>query len=157
MKEIIIETLYRIIKVPYQFLFKSTKAWNVSIQDFLKLPQDSLGFHYGCFLLKYNFNIQASLEEHDVYHVLTNTGISVKDEIDMQFYLLGNGKKSPFVFIVIATGILFYPFEYKSFANSYKKGKKAHQFYDLEFYKMLSIPLQHIQQTFNIQYYEQTN
>ena len=150
MKEIAIETLYRIIKVPYQFLFKQTKAWDITIQDFLKLPQDSLGFHYGCFLLKYNFNIQASLEEHDVYHVITNTGISVKDEIDMQFYLLGNGKKSPFVFIVIGTGILFYPFEYQSFYKNYKRGRKAHQFYDLDFFKMLSVPLSTIQETFNI-------
>lgn len=151
MKEIIIETLYRIIKVPYQFLFKQTKAWDITIQDFLKLPQDSLGFHYGCFLLKYNFNIQASLEEHDVYHVITNTGISVKDEIDMQFYLLGNGKKSTFVFIVIGTGILFYPFEYQSFYKNFKRGREAHQFYDLDFFKMLSVPLSTIQQTFNIQ------
>lgn len=150
MKEIIIETLYRIIKVPYQFLFKKTNTWDITIQDFLKLPQESLGFHYGCFLLKYNFKIQASLEEHDAFHVLTNTGISVKDEIDMQFILLGNGKRSPFVFIVIGTGLLFYPFEYKRFMKNYKKGKKAHQFYDLEFYKMLSIPLSTIQQTFNI-------
>jgi ubiquinone biosynthesis protein Coq4 len=109
-----------------------------------------LGFHYGCFLLKYNFNIQASLEEHDVYHVITNTGISVKDEIDMQFYLLGNGKKSPFVFIVIGTGILFYPFEYQSFYKNYKRGREAHQFYDLDFFKMLSVPLSTIQETFNI-------
>lgn len=150
MKEIAIETLYRIIKVPYQYLFKQTKAWNITIQDFLKLPQDSLGFHYGCFLLKYNFNIQASLEEHDVYHVITNTGISVKDEIDMQFYLLGNGKKSPFVFIVIGTGILFYPFEYQSFYKNFKRGREAHQFYDLDFFKMLSVPLSTIQETFNI-------
>ncbi|MQP25714.1 hypothetical protein GFJ94_11635 [Flavobacterium sp. LMO8] len=150
MKEIIIETLYRIIKVPYQFLFKQTKAWDISMQDFLKLPQESLGFQYGCFLLKYNFNIQATLEEHDVFHVLTNTGISVKDEIDMQFILLGNGKRSPFVFIVIATGILFYPFEYKNFYEKYKQGKKAHRFYDLDFYKMLTIPLSTIQQTFNL-------
>ena len=151
MKEIAIETLYRIIKVPYQYLFKQTKAWDITIHDFLKLPQDSLGFHYGCFLLKYNFNIQASLEEHDVYHVITNTGISVKDEIDMQFYLLGNGKKSPFVFIVIGTGILFYPFEYQSFYKNFKRGREAHQFYDLDFFKMLSVPLSTIQQTFNIQ------
>lgn len=151
MKEIIIETLYRIIKVPYQYLFKQTKAWDITIHDFLKLPQDSLGFHYGCFLLKYNFNIQASLEEHDVYHVITNTGITVKDEIDMQFYLLGNGKKSPFVFIVIGTGILFYPFEYQSFYKNFKRGREAHQFYDLDFFKMLSVPLSTIQQTFNIQ------
>jgi len=150
MKELLIEKLYRIIKVPYQMLFKNSKAWNVSIQDLLKYPQDSLGFHYGCFLLKYNFNIQESLEEHDAYHVLIDVGITVKDEIDMQFYLLGNGKKSPFVFIVIATGVLFYPFEIKSFIKSFQRGKKAHAFHYLDFQKMLPIPLKTIQSTFNI-------
>lgn len=151
MKEIIIERLYKIIKVPYQHFFKSNDAWNISVQDCLKYPQESLGFHYGCFLLKYNFNMQPSLEEHDVYHVLTNTGITVKDEIDMQFYLLGNGKRSPFVFIVILTGLIFYPFAIKSFIKSFQKGKAAHHFYNLNFIKMLQIPLLTIQQTFNIQ------
>lgn len=150
MKEIIIETLYRIIKVPYQFFFKNSNAWTITTKELLQYPQESLGFHYGCFLLKYNFNIQSSLEEHDAYHVLTNTGITVKDEVDMQFYLLGNGKRSPFVFIVIATGLLFYPFELKHFLKSFQKGKNAHAFYYLDFYKMLPIPLKTIQETFNI-------
>lgn len=100
--------------------------------------------------MKYNFNIQSSLEEHDAYHVLINTGITVKDEVDMQFYLLGNGKRSPFVFIVIATGLLFYPFELKNFLKSFQKGKNANAFYYLDFYKMLPIPLKTIQETFNI-------
>ena len=150
MKEIIIEILYRIIKVPYQFFFKNSNPWTITTKELLQYPQESLGFHYGCFLLKYNFNIQSSLEEHDAYHVLTNTGITVKDEVDMQFYLLGNGKRSPFVFIVIATGLLFYPFELKHFLKSFQKGKNAHAFYYLDFYKMLPIPLKKIQETFNI-------
>lgn len=150
MKEFIIEQLYRTIKVPYQYFFKKNKPWNISVSDLLKFPQESLGFHYGCFLLKYNFNIQDSLEEHDAYHVLTNTGITVKDEIDMQFYLLGNGKRSPFVFIVIGTGLLFYPFQLKNFLKSYQKGKQAHAFYYLDFYKMLPIPIKTIQESFNI-------
>ena len=150
MKEIIIETFYKIIKVPYQFLFKKNDSWNLNVTDFLKYPQDSLGFHLGCFLLKYNFNVQPSLEEHDVYHILTNTGATVKDEIDMQFYLLGNGKRSPFVFIVIITGLFFYPLELKNFIKTYKKGKQAHLFHHLDFSKMLTIPIKTIQQTFNI-------
>ena len=104
----------------------------------------------GCFLLKYNFNVQPSLEEHDVYHVLTNTGATVKDEIHMQFYLLGNSKRSPFVFIVIITGLFFYPLELKNFIKTYKKGKQAHLFHHLDFSKMLTIPVTTIQQTFNI-------
>lgn len=150
MKEFIIERLYKIIKVPYQFLFKDSKSWEITTTDLLTYPQESLGFHYGCFLLKYNFNIQQSLEEHDAYHVIIDIGISVKEEIDMQFYLLGNGKRSPFVFIVITTGLLFYPFEIKSFIKCYQRGKQAHAFHYLDFYKMLCVPLKTIQSTFNI-------
>jgi len=151
MKEIIIEKLYKTVKVPYEFLFKNSKPWDIEIFDLINYPEESLGYHLGCFLLKYNFEIQPSLEEHDVYHVLTNTGILVTDEIDMQFYMLGNGKKTPFVFMVIATGLLFYPFKIKRYINSYKKGKRAHQFYDLDFLKMLPISLNIIKTTFNIQ------
>lgn len=150
MKEIIIEKLYKIVKVPYEFLFKNQKAWDVTISDCINLPEESLGFHLGCFLLKYNLEPQPRLEEHDIYHVLTNTGILVTDEINMQFYLLGNGKKLPFVFMVIATGLVFYPFRIKTYLESYRKGKQAHQFYHLDFLKMLPISLENIQSTFNI-------
>lgn len=150
MKEIIIERLYKTIKGPYQFFFKKSIAWKINKDELLHFPEESLGFHLGNFLIKHQFNIQPSLEEHDVYHVLTNTGITVKDEIHMQFYLLGNGKRSPFVFIVIATGLLFYPFELRQFLKSYQKGRQAHHFYYLDFYRMLPLPLKAIQTTFNI-------
>ena len=149
-KDLIIELLYKTIKGPYQLLFKKSKAWEITKTDLLHYPQESIGFHLGCFLLQYKFEIQPRLEEHDVYHVLTNTGVSVKDEIDMQFYLLGNGKYSPFVFIVIGTGLLFYPFQLKSFTQSYKKGKQAHEFHHLDFYKLLPISIKEFQKTFNI-------
>ncbi|TGD58938.1 hypothetical protein [Flavobacterium humi] len=150
MKDIIIEILYKMIKRPYQFLFKKNTAWNLSLQDYLNHSKDSLGFHLGSFLVRANFAIQPQLEEHDVYHVLTNTGTTVVDEIDMQFYLLGNGKKTPFVFIVIMTGFLFHIKHLKRFLSSYKKGKEAHRFYDLDFSKMLALPIGNIQSAFNI-------
>ena len=150
MKEIIIEKLYRIVKVPYEYLFKNQKAWDISISDCINLPEESLGFHLGCFLLKYNLEPQPRLEEHDIYHVLTNTGVLVTDEINMQFYLLGNGKRSPFVFMVIVTGLVFYPFRIKTYLESYRKGKQAHQFYHLDFLKMLPVSLANLKSTFNI-------
>lgn len=103
----------------------------------------------GEFLVKNNYSIQPNLEEHDVYHVLTNCGTTVKEEIKMQFYLLGNGKKTPFVFIVISASI-FYPFCYREFIECYKKGKKSLSFYHLDFSKMLHIPIQNIKTAFNI-------
>lgn len=132
-------------------MFKKSTAWDLSLADYLNNPEASLGFHLGSFLEKSNFSIQPQLEEHDVYHVLTNTGITVVDEIDMQFYLLGNGKRTPFVFIVIMTGLIFHPNQLKRFLSTYKKGKQAHRFYDLDFSKMLAVPIQTIQNAFNIQ------
>jgi ubiquinone biosynthesis protein Coq4 len=92
MRDLFIEKMYELSKKPYQKFFKKGKPWDVEVNQLIQLPNDSLGFHLGCFLVKYNFEIQPKLEDHDIIHVLTNTGISVVEEIGMQYYLLGNGK-----------------------------------------------------------------
>ncbi len=143
--------MYEISKKPYQRFFKKGKAWDINVNQLIQLPSDSLGFHLGCFLLKYNFEIQPKLEDHDIIHVLTNTGISVVEEIGMQYYLLGNGKRSLYLWMVILSGTLFYPTRFSYFKQQYKRGKAAHEFYGLDFLNMLSVPLTHIQKTFNIQ------
>lgn len=151
MKDFIIEKLYKTIKVPYEYFFKTKAiAWDLTLSDYLNHKEETLGNKLGKFLTTHNYSIQEKLEEHDVFHVLTNTGITVVNEIEMQFYLLGNGKRSPFVFIVILTGIFFYPSNYKKFYDSYTKGKNAHQFYHLDFSKILHKPLTEIQYIFNI-------
>jgi ubiquinone biosynthesis protein Coq4 len=116
----------------------------------LHYPEDSLGFGLGNFLFNNHFDIQEKLEDHDIIHVLTNTGISVVEEIGMQYYLLGNGKKSLYLFLVIASGTIFYPKQIKYFIQQYKKGKEALTFYYLDFSKMLFMPIQSIQQSFKI-------
>ena len=150
MKDLLIEKMYELSKKPYQKFFKKNKAWDVSIPDLIQHPQESLGFHLGCFLLKYNFEIQPKLEDHDVIHVLTNTGTSVPEEIGMQYYLLGNGKKSLYLYIVITSGTFFYPTRIKQFVAEYHRGKSAHEFYHLDYLKMLKIPVTTIRESFNI-------
>ena len=151
MRDLFIEKMYELSKKPYQKFFKKGKAWDVKVNQLIQLPNDSLGFYLGCFLLKYNFEIQPKLEDHDIIHVLTNTGISVVEEIGMQYYLLGNGKRSLYLWMVILSGTLFYPTRFSYFKQQYKRGKAAHEFYGLDFLNMLSVPLTHIQKTFNIQ------
>jgi ubiquinone biosynthesis protein Coq4 len=150
MRELLIEKMYEISKKPYQKMFKKQKAWDIDIPKLIVMPQETLGFQLGCFLLKYNFEIQPKLEGHDIIHVLTNTGISVVDEIGMQYYLFGNGKKSSYMFAVIIIGTLFYLSKVKYFKNQYQRGRQAHQFYNLDFQKLLTIPIQTIQESFNI-------
>lgn len=150
MKDLFIEKMYELSKKPYQKFIKKRKAWEINIPELIQLPADSLGFHLGCFLLKYNFEIQPKLEDHDVIHVLTNTGISVVEEIGMQYYLFGNGKRSLYLLLVILSGTLFYPTKLSYFKNEFSKGKQAHPFYNLDFLNILSVPIITIQHSFNI-------
>jgi len=150
MKDLLIEKLYEASKKPYQKYFKKNEPWNISRRELLSLEEQSLGFHLGCFLLKHNFQIQEKLEDHDVIHILTNTGITVPDEIGMQYYLLGNGKKSLYLYMVVLSGTIFYPTKLKSFLSEYKRGKQALEFHYLDFYKLLKVPVAEIQNTFKI-------
>ncbi len=151
MKDKLIEKMYEISKKPYQKFFKKNQPWTIGKNELLQHNQETLGFHLGCFLIKYHFEIQPKLEDHDVIHILTNTGISVQEEIGMQFYLLGNGKRSLYLFMVLLTGTCFYPTRYQHFINEFRRGKSAHQFHHLDFSRMLTIPIKQIQTTFNIQ------
>lgn len=76
MRDLFIEKMYEISKKPYQRFFKKGNAWDINVNQLIQLPSDSLGFHLGCFLLKYNFEIQPKLEDHDIIHVLTNRNFS---------------------------------------------------------------------------------
>ena len=150
MKDQIIEKMYEWSKKPYQQFFKNKTAWEIDKQELLSYSEETLGYHLGQFLQKNNFDIQPKLEDHDIIHVLTNTGISVREEIGMQYYLLGNGKNSLYLYLVIFAGTLFYPTHIKYFINEFRKGKTAHHFHYLDFSKMLLIPIETIQQTFKI-------
>ena len=150
MKDLFIEKMYEWSRKPYQKYIKKNAPWDITKEDLLAFPDGSLGRGLGDFLEQNNFDIQEKLEDHDVIHVLTNTGISVQDEIAMQYYLLGNRKKSLYLFLVILSGTIFYPTHIRYFVKKYQKGKEALSFHYLDFSKMLSTPILSIQTTFKI-------
>jgi ubiquinone biosynthesis protein Coq4 len=150
MKDQLIEKMYEWSKTPYQRYFKDKKAWEIDKLELLSYPEETLGYNLGQFLKNNNFDIQPKLEDHDILHVLTNTGVSVREEIGIQFYLKGNGKKSLYLYTVLLIGTLFYPTHLNYFFKEYYKGKKALHFHYLDFSKMLLLPISTIQQTFKI-------
>ncbi len=150
MRALLLETLYEWSKVPYQKIWKRTRPWDVAANDLLRYPVNSLGFHLGCFLIKHSFEIQPKLESHDVYHVLTGTGISVPEEVSMQYYLMGNGKRSLYLYTVVALGTALYPDELGRFRSAYKRGRSALAFHQLDFFKLLNQPINSIKNAFLI-------
>ena len=149
MRAFILEKIYEWSVAPYRLL-KRNAAWDIDLSRLLAYPKNSLGHEMGKFLQAHHFTLQQQLESHDVFHVLTQTGTSVPEEIGMQFFLLGNGKRSPYLFTVILLGTFFYPDYLRFFHRQYVRGKVALRFHQLDFYKMLDQPLEKIQSTFQI-------
>lgn len=149
MRAIFLEKLYQWSLKPYQ-AFKKNTPWGLQLEDLLQYPKNSLGYHLGRFMLQHDFDLQEKLERHDVFHVLTGTGISVPEEISMQFYLMGNGKRSGYLISVMVLGSLLYPDKLGMFLTTYRRGKAALPFYQLDFLKLLDQPLLRIKETFLI-------
>ncbi|WP_291864788.1 hypothetical protein [Maribacter sp.] len=147
----LLEILYEWSKKPYQKIMKTNLPWNISEAELKHYHKESLGYHLRQFLKGNNFQVQAKLENHDIFHILTNTGTTVHEEISMQYYLLGNGKRSIYLFTVIVLGTTLFPDYISLFIKAYKRGKAAHPFYPLNFLKMLQQPTERIKSTFKIQ------
>ena len=150
MRDFLFERFYKITKIPYQRYFKKNKPWDITKEELLTYPEDSLGFHLGTFLQENQFEMEPKFEDHDVIHVLTGTGTTVSDEIAMQFYLLGNGKRSAYLLMVISSGVLCYPHRLKTYRHYYKRGKEALSFHYLDYSKLLLFPVSTIRNIFKI-------
>src|SRR4051812_36397509 len=80
---------------PMVFDFGSKdKNWNLTTADLLKYSEGSLGKAMGQFLQRNKVEPLAHAEYHDVHHVLFDYSITFKDEVALQFFLRGNGKRS---------------------------------------------------------------
>ncbi|AWH74196.1 hypothetical protein DCS32_08480 [Dokdonia sp. Dokd-P16] len=150
LRYLLLERLYEWSKIPYRLLFKKEAAWNISVRELLAYRPQTLGYHLGCFLLRHQFTPEPQLEDHDVFHVLTDTNNSVPDEIAMQWLLLGNAKRSLYLFIALIIGSTLFIDHYKSFIKAFQKGKTAHRFYNLNYLQLLTLPLTDLQHTLKI-------
>lgn len=70
--------MYKWSKKPYQKLFKKNDPWQITSEDLINLPKETLGYQTGHFLKRNHFEMQPKLEDHDVIHVLTNTGFRLR-------------------------------------------------------------------------------
>ncbi|MEM6378943.1 MAG: hypothetical protein AAF705_12055 [Bacteroidota bacterium] len=77
-----------------QFFKKDKQGWGISVEQLATYPIGSLGRDLAVFLRKENFDLMDGLEDHDIYHVLLGYSTKVEQEAQMQFFLLGNGKRS---------------------------------------------------------------
>jgi ubiquinone biosynthesis protein Coq4 len=121
--------------------FKTGPSWQVHTKELLSYPEESLGFHLGCFLLQHQLEPQPRCEDHDIFHVLTDFQIDTAQEIAMQYWLWGNGKRSPFVLLAMLVGAVLYIDQHLVFTDAYLNGSASESIHQLDFKQYLSSPI----------------
>ena len=120
------------------------KNWGLSTAELLKYPDGSLGKALGDFLQEHHVDILKGAEYHDIQHVLLGYSISFKDEVALQFFLHGNGKKS---IASVSTRIgawCLLPTEWKYLKAAYERGKRCKDISKLNYKALLYDDVSHI-------------
>ncbi|MEM1120966.1 MAG: hypothetical protein AAGJ18_11005, partial [Bacteroidota bacterium] len=108
-----------------RFFKKDRQGWGISVEQLATFPIGSLGQDLANFLRKENFDLMAGLEDHDVYHVLLGYSTEVEQEAQMQFFLLGNGKRSLYAIGTSLVAFCTMPDQWLTFWDAYRKGQKS--------------------------------
>lgn len=120
---------------------KGRPAWQTSRAVLLQLPDGSLGRCLGLFLQANNLHLIPILENHDVFHVLLEYEPHVIAESQMQFCLLGNGKRSLYAIGTALIAAIAFPEFWGSFKQAYKRGKNIRPVHRWYFEYLLEEPL----------------
>lgn len=129
---------------------KKLPSWNLYMKDLIEFKTGSLGNQLSVFLTTEGFTIMEKHESHDIFHVLTNYNTTKEDEIAMQCFLFGNGRRTPYMTLSILVGIGLLPENITQFCKAYKRGKMAFPMHQINYKPLLSQPLNKLQWIFNI-------
>jgi ubiquinone biosynthesis protein Coq4 len=101
------------------------KNWNLTTAQLLQYPEGSIGKTLGEFLKKSNVEPLAGAEYHDVQHIVFDYSISFKDEVALQFFLHGNGKRSIASVSTMIGAWCLLPIHWKYLRASYVRGRRC--------------------------------
>ncbi|MEM9919985.1 MAG: hypothetical protein AAF990_17960 [Bacteroidota bacterium] len=124
-----------------RFFRKHSIPWEVDKKTLLAMPPGCLGYALGQFLKEEKLELMPKFEDHDVMHVLLNYPTTVADEVRMQCFLLGNGKKSAYALLAVVTGLLLMPEQWRTFREAYRRGRRSMPCHKWDFRYLLKEPL----------------
>jgi ubiquinone biosynthesis protein Coq4 len=120
------------------------RNWNISTRELLQFPDNSLGRALGEFLAKDGLEPLPGAEYHDAQHVLLDYSVSFKDEVALQFFLHGNGKRSIASVSTMIGAWCILPTQWKYLRTAYERGKQAADISALNLKTLLSRDLDQI-------------
>lgn len=122
---LILRILAKMLKLHKKYYATKREKWAITKEQLLAYPMGSLGYKLGEFWQKNHFEPIPMIERHDVFHLLFGFNTSIKDEIAMLFFQIGNGKITPFTSVSAFGAALFYPESIFYFIKHFNRGRNA--------------------------------
>ncbi len=130
----------------YREHFKGKKvAWGETKASLSRFSCGSIGNEISLFLDKNGFEVNPKMESHDAFHVITGYGTEMHEEAAMQFFLIGNGKKSKLARISAFVGFVLFPEYWRLYRSAYQRGKQTVHFSSWELKEFLSFNVSQFQ------------
>lgn len=126
----LLTALFALSHGSYARLAKRGQApWAETPESLLARPAGSLGRALGEHLRDGGFALLPRLEDHDVFHVVLGIGTSAEEEVELQWVLAGNGKRSAYCLGVLLLGTLVFPELLPCFLAAWRRGAALQPFW----------------------------
>lgn len=139
----LLTTLFAVSQGPWAWL-KRREPWDVTPLQLAQMPPGSLGHALGLYLMDLGFELMPKLESHDVFHLLTGVRTDVPGEIELQFVLFGNGKRSLYLLGVLGMGLVLFPEYGVRWREAAARGASLEPFFAVDYRAQLSEPLERV-------------
>jgi len=122
-------------------VYSRRPIWGMKREDMLhRYSAGTLGHELGLFLARERLQPVDRVERHDAFHILLDFSTSLEDEAAMQFFLVGNGKISPFTLATAAFTFLVMPDKWGRFIREFRRGRAALSIANWDFLLLLNEP-----------------
>jgi len=128
--------LGKVIPIHARFYGKR-QPWGLTREDLIRYPAGSLGHELGQFLSSEGLQPVPRVERHDAFHILLDYTTRISDEAAMQFFLVGNGKRSPFTLGTMVFAAFVLPELWELFRREFRRGRQARSIARWNFYELL--------------------
>lgn len=129
-------------------LFKRKQKFQ--FEDYKKMPIGSLGRTYYNYLKSEKIKYRPNLIRHDLKHILLNYKMTMKDELRLHAFLLGNRSYNPLAVAHFLTCCLFVPKFIGRLRIDFNRGKEALRLKHIDLQRFVHLDLSVCRNKFNI-------
>lgn len=117
------------------------------LQHLRTLQTGTIGKEIAIMLDSKKYGLIPRFENHDLKHLVLDYKMTMKDEIKMQAYLVGNGNFT-FPCLIFLSLAIFYPSIWKDLSPEYYQGKKSNSIHYLSLEDCMNKSLFELQEKF---------